>query len=189
MTWTTELVLIHSDSDRGAAITRRLWPRILEILDEHGINLDLPEIEDVPHFHLRFYGYWDGVAGYSEVLRLNRETVGNPVAEQLQRVARDVGARCAAWRDWNTRSHSPRFWSFLQACSILRVREGMMDARGLMTDAEAHFELCSADRPWSAALAPWVERMDTDKPNEYAHLFAHLMSDRGLGAFGLQRTG
>ncbi len=194
-----ELVALVSSLDSQREVVKTFWWSALDELERHGIQCSCPDLHDKPLFHVRWTSRNNHSCCYIELLRLDSAKWGpllrNALEDALLSSHASVTGYC--WRDCVFKQ-STEFLTFLQACTVLRVRRDIVHPCNLAgwegptydqcpKCREAYEEMRKPNQPWSDILSPWFRYLDqlsvvqptnTDNRYEYGHWFGHIVSNR-----------
>jgi hypothetical protein len=191
-TWRQLVVFHEAPQLYGEDIVWHIWRRALDLADNANLTGAFPTVSGEAHFHVRYSQDVHPDRGRSlELCRLGIHDRNSALPIEIADAAKECDTViCACWLPWSTGGRREEFLTFLQACTVLRLRDQIAHPRFLAGEGyaerkEAYLEMRKPGEPWSSPLFPWFEFLDASVPDEatrleYGHWFGNIMSNRGL---------
>lgn len=192
--WQQLTVDFNSSVDPFKNLVPEFWLSAITALEKEGIEMGVPNLDDVPLFHVRRTPNCSLKPASIELFRLNSSATKwfsrfCVVIEGALPNQCEFGIASPRWDSLNGFNQSNRFFTFIQACTVLRIKWNIHAPEGL-AHSDRHLDALACMRepnqPWSSDLAPWFNHLDTmtgnlayqhDNASEYAHWFGHILSE------------
>jgi len=192
--WKQLTVDYNPDIDPFNKLVPEFWGNANSALEQEGVSMDVPEIDDIPLFHVRRTPNNSKHPPSIELFRLN-SNASNRFSRLCEVVNKalpsDVEFRITNLR-WSPPvglNQSNRFFTFIQACTILRLKRNIHAPDNLAhynNRVQALAVMRNPNQPWATDLAPWFRHLDImscchsychDNELDYAHWFGHILSE------------